>query len=288
MKRILSVQDISCVGKCSLTVALPIISAMGVETGILPTALLSVHTMFEHYTFLDLTDEMPKISEAWKQEMLDFDAIYTGYLGSVRQMNIVQKVFEDYKKEDGLILIDPVLGDNGKLYKGFDQAFADEMAKLCSKADVILPNMTEASYMLHIPYVKEDYDEAYVRDVLKKLSEIGAKNAAITGISFEEDKIGIMAYDAEHDRYFSYFNRKIESFFHGTGDIFASTVMGALMNGFDLEESLRVAVDYTLECIRLTTENPNRRIYGVDFEDAIPYLIDRIGKTQCQNRKGGI
>lgn len=278
MKRILSVQDISCVGKCSLTVALPIISAMGVETGILPTAVLSVHTWFEHYTFHDLTDEMPKISKAWQQEQLDFDAIYTGYLGSVRQMEIVGKLFDDYKKDDGLILIDPVLGDNGKLYKGFDQAFADEMTKLCSRADVILPNMTEASYMLHIPYVGDDYDEAYVKNVLKDLSKIGAKNVAITGISFDDEHIGIMGYDSVNDRYYSYFNRKIESFFHGTGDIFASTTMGALMNGFDLEASLQIAVDYTLECIRLTTLNPDRRAYGVDFENAIPYLIRRLGK----------
>lgn len=278
MRRIVSVQDISCVGKCSLTVALPIISAMGVETGIIPTAVLSAHTMFEHYTFHDLTDEMPKISEAWKKENIDFDAIYTGYLGSFRQIELVDKFFDDYDKKDNIILIDPVLGDNGSLYKGFDQKFADAMAGLCGKADVILPNLTEASYMLHLPYAGNDYDEAYIKEVLKKLTGLGAKNAAITGVSFSRESIGVIGYDAENDRYFSYFNQKIPCQFHGTGDIFSSTVVGAMMNDFTLEESLKIAADYTLECIKITVSNENHRSYGVDFENAIPYLIKRIGK----------
>ncbi len=278
MKRIVTIQDISCVGKCSLTVALPIISAMGVEAGILPTAVLSTHTMFDHYTFCDLTEEIPKISEVWKQEQIDFDAMYTGYLGSFQQVELVGKLFDDYRKEGNKIIIDPVLGDNGTLYKGFDQEFADAMAKLCGKADVILPNLTEAAYMLHLPYVGEDYDEDYIKGLLKQLTQLGTKNAVLTGVSFEPGTIGIMGYDAENDRYFSYFNERVPSYFHGTGDIFSSTVTGALMNDFTLEESLQVAVDYTLECIRLTVANENHRRYGVDFESAIPYLIKRIGK----------
>ena len=187
MKRILTIQDISCLGKCSLTVALPIISACGVEASILPTAVLSTHTMFKDFTFTDLTNDMAPITDHWKQNNLGFDALYTGYLGSKEQINIVADIFDKFKTDDNIILIDPVMADNGKLYPGFTQEFAFDMAKLCAKADVIVPNMTETSFMLGIPYVTE-YDEDYIKDVLKKLVGLGAKTAILTGVSFEKGK----------------------------------------------------------------------------------------------------
>lgn len=277
MKRIMTIQDISCVGKCSLTVALPIISAAGVEAGVLPTAVLSTHTMFSKYTFCDLTGEIQPIANAFKELNIDFDAVYTGYLGSFEQLGLVEKFIDDFKKDETVVLIDPVMADNGNLYKGFTEEFAKAMAKLCAKADIIVPNITEASFMLGIPY-NPDYDEAYIKELLKKLTDLGCPKAALTGISFEPDKIGVYSYDSEKDSYFSYFNEKLPTSFHGTGDIYASSALGAMMRGLSTEDSLAVAVDFTLECIKQTMADENRRFYGVNFETALPYYISSIEK----------
>lgn len=274
----MTVQDISCVGKCSLTVALPIISAAGVEAGVLPTAVLSTHTMFKKYTFCDLTDEITPIVDTYKELEIDFDAIYTGYLGSHRQLSLVEKFIKDFKKEDTVVLIDPVMADNGVFYKGFDENFAVSMKNLCKSADIIIPNLTEASFMLGIQY-NPDYDEDYIKDVLKKLTDIGCKTAALSGISFSEDKIGVYAYNKESDSYFSYFNEKLPASFHGTGDIFASSVLGALMRGLSTEKSLKIAVDYTLECMKKTLADEHHRFYGVNFEEALPFYIESINKA---------
>lgn len=274
----MTIQDISCVGKCSLTVALPIISAAGVEAGILPTAVLSTHTMFSKYTFCDLTAEITPIADTFKALDIDFDAVYTGYLGSFDQLSLVGKFFDDFRKEGNVVLIDPVMADNGALYKGFTKEFAAAMAKLCAKADIIVPNLTEASYMLDIPY-NPDYDEIYIREVLKRLTTLGCKKAALTGISLEKDKIGVYYYDSEKDEYFSYFNEKLPTSFHGTGDIYASSALGAMMRGISVEKSLEIAVDFTLECIKETMKDENHRFYGVNFELALPYYIELIKKN---------
>ena len=275
MKRIITVQDVSCVGKCSLTVALPIISAAGVECAVLPTAVLSTHTAFPEFTFCDLTDEIEPISDTFKRLNLDFDAIYTGYLGSYRQLELVDKLFSDFKKDNTVILIDPVMADNGKLYKGFTPEFAASMAKLCGKADLIIPNLTEASFMLGAEY-NPDYDEDYIRDILKKLTTLGCPRAALTGISFKDNEIGVYYYDSVSDSYYSYFNEKLPVSYHGTGDIYASATLGALMRGMSYEDSLSLAVDYTLECMRCTAKDPESRFYGVNFEEALPFYISRI------------
>ena len=278
MKRIMTVQDVSCVGKCSLTVALPIISAAGVECGVLPTAVLSTHTAFPKFTFCDLTDEITPISNTFAELGIDFDAIYTGYLGSERQLSLVENFFRDFGKKDTLIMIDPVMADNGKLYTGFTEEFALKMAKLCSYADLVVPNITEASFMLGVEY-RADYDEAYVREILKKLTTLGCRRAALTGISFEADKIGVYYYDSTTDTYYSYFNEKLPVSYHGTGDIYASATLGALMRGMSYEDSLSLAVDFTLECMKKTAEDENRRFYGVNFEEALPMYISRIPKA---------
>lgn len=275
MKRIMTVQDVSCVGKCSLTVALPIISAAGVECGVLPTAVLSTHTAFPKYTFCDLTDEIQGISDTLSELDIDFDAIYTGYLGSHRQLGLVSD-FIDRFGDKALVVIDPVMADNGKLYNGFTPEFARSMAGLCGKADLIIPNLTEASFMLDIPYVT-DYDEEHIRSVLKRLTALGCRYAAITGVSFSEDKIGVYSYDSETDTYFSYFNDRLPVAFHGTGDVYASATVGAIMQGLDINSALTVATDFTLECMRLTMADSNHRFYGVNFEQALPYYISRLG-----------
>ncbi len=277
MKRIITVQDISCVGKCSLTVALPIISAMGVEAAVLPTAVLSTHTAFKKgYTFRDLTNDITAITDHWKKEHFFFDAIYTGYLGSFEQLDLISRFFDEFKTTDNVIVVDPVMGDYGKLYTGFTPEFAKAMAQLCGKADIIVPNMTEAAFMLGISYQGEGYDRAYVQDILYKLTQLGAKCAVLTGVSFEDGKVGVMAYDSVADKFFEYYTDRVNASYHGTGDVFASTCIGALMNGKSLEEALPIAADYTAECIRMTEADPNHNWYGVNFETAVPYLLKRL------------
>lgn len=280
MKRIVTVQDISCVGKCSLTVALPIISAMGVETAIIPTAVLSTHTMFSSFTCKDLTDQIEPITKHWQQEGLDFDAIYTGYLGSFEQIDLMKKMFADFKTEKNITFVDPAMGDGGKLYPAFDEAFARHMATLCAVADIIVPNITEACFMTGTEY-KEKYDEAYVADLLKKLSALGAKISILTGVSFEEGKTGVMGYDSEKDETYYFCHEKLASSYHGTGDIFSSTCVGALMKGFDWKKAVEIAALYTAECIRLTMADGKLKWYGVHFEQAIPYLLTLSNQNDC-------
>ncbi|MBQ8504454.1 MAG: pyridoxamine kinase [Clostridia bacterium] len=277
MKRIVTVQDISCVGKCSLTVALPIISAMGVETAIIPTAVLSTHTMFSEFTCKDLTDQITPITEHWKRAGLGFDAIYTGYLGSFEQIDLMIKLFSDFKTEGSVTFVDPAMADNGKLYPAFDEAFAKKMASLCAVADIIVPNITEACFMTGTEY-RTEYDEAYVKALLKKLAALGAKICILTGVSFEEGKTGVMGYDSEKDEYFHYCHKKHSRSYHGTGDIFSSTCIGGIMNGLSWKDASVLAADYTAECIRLTIEDPDGNDYGVNFEQAIPMLVERLSK----------
>ena len=276
MKRIVTIQDISCIGKCSLTVALPIISACGVETAVIPTAVLSTHTAFDGFTFRDLTDEIPPIAAHWKAQGMAVDAIYTGYLGSFQQLEIVSQFFDQFKTPENLILVDPVMADNGALYAGFTPEFVQEMAKLCGKADVIVPNLTEACYLLNIPYPGEDYTRADIQHILTELGKLGCKQVVLTGVSLEPGRLGVMAYDTEKQTFFEYYNEKMPSSFHGTGDVFASVVVGAMMRGCPLEDALRLAVDFTLESIRKTVADPEHRWYGVNFEEAIPLLVSRL------------
>lgn len=275
MKRIVSIQDISCLGKCSLTVALPIISAMGVECSIVPTAVLSTHTMFQNFTCKDLTDQIGPIARHWQAEKIRFDAIYTGYLASAEQIGDVCDLFDAFKTEDNLIVVDPVMADNGKLYPAFGPEFPAEMAKVCAKADLIVPNLTEASLLTGLPY-RTEYDESYIREMLQSLAKLGPRYVALTGVSFEKGRLGVMYYDLKEDTYGSYFAEHLPASFHGTGDVFASTCVGALMRGLPLGEALALAADYTVECIRLTLASPEAKWYGVEFESAIPYLVKRL------------
>ena len=275
MKRIMTIQDISCVGKCSLTVALPVISAAGIETSVLPTAVLSTHTAFPSFTFKDLTHEIEPIGDTLKSLNIDFDALYTGYLGSVEQVKYVEEFIDKFKKEDTFGLVDPAMADNGKMYSGFTEDFADHMARLCGKADLIVPNLTEASLMLHIPY-REKYDEEYIKEVLIKLTRLGAKSAAISGVSFNDKEIGFYLYDSITKEFSYYFNEKLPVLYHGTGDVFASSSLAAYMNGLNLHASLSLATDFTLEAMKYTLKDKNSRFYGVNFEEALPFLIEKI------------
>ena len=279
MRRIVTIQDVSCVGKCSLTVALPIISAMGVETAIIPTAVLSTHTMFQGFTFRDLTSDINPIMEHWKKEGFTFDAVYTGYLGSFEQIDLMHSLFAQFGK-NALKIVDPCMADNGKLYPGFTPQFAAKMAGLCADADIIVPNLTEASFLLDIPYVQSGYDQAYIEDLLKKLAGLGAKEVVLKGIEFshEKGKIGIASYNSETGNISWYFHRKMRQSFHGTGDIFASVLTGALVRGLSLEKSYALAGDFVVESIKKTLAHKDHNNYGVDFEAAFPMLIRRLNR----------
>lgn len=278
MKRIITIQDISCVGKCSLTVALPVISSMGVEACVLPTAVLSNHTAFSGFTFRDLTQDIEQICQQWKKEKLHFDAIYTGYLGSFEQIDLMFKLISDFGGKDTLTIVDPCMADNGKLYSGFTTDFAAKMAELCGKADVIVPNLTEASYLLGIPYKESGYDKDYVEKLLKDLSATGAKKVVLKGVDFNNGKLGIATYDSITDDINWYFHEKMPERFHGTGDIFASVLTGAIMRNFPLDKACRLAADFVVESIKKTLEHPDYNWYGVDFESAIPFLLKRVAE----------
>ena len=276
MKRIVTIQDISCVGKCSLTVALPIISAMGIEAGIIPTAVLSTHTMFKDFTFHDLTDEIQKIADHWKSQKIAFDGIYTGYLGSFRQLDLMDKFFGDFGGKDKLIFVDPCMADNGKLYPGFTKEFALAMGKLCAKADVIAPNITEACLMLGQDYPGEDYDEKYIADLMQKLAALGAKRTILKGVGYKKGLCGVLSYDRETGKSTEYFHELIPAKFHGTGDIFASVAFSALILGKGIDEAVRLAADFTVLSIKKTLEHEDHNNYGVDFEAAFPELLRRL------------
>lgn len=276
MKRVMTIQDISCIGKCSLTVALPILSAAGMETAVIPTAVLSTHTAFNRFEFFDLTDKIQPIADHLFEEGFEFDAIYTGYLGSYEQLKTVSDFIDRFKKMDTLVVIDPVMGDNGKLYAGFDTTFARSMAELCRKADIIIPNLTESAFLLGMDKVPQSPDIDTVADMLKRLTDLGPKVALMTGVTNEEGKLGAMGYDRATGNYFGSFCQHIQATFHGTGDIFASAFVGAVMKGAGIDEATETAVEFTSRSIRATLEDDNGRWYGVNFETALGWYIDHL------------
>ena len=272
-KRVLTIQDISCVGQCSLTVALPILSACGHETVILPSAVLSTHTGgFKNFTFRDLTDDIPAIQKHWASEGITFDAIYTGYLGSTKQIGYVASIMDELGRENCLKVVDPAMADNGKLYYGFDDAYVQAMATLCCKADIILPNITEACFMTGMEY-KSEYDESYIYDLLRAMYEKGMKNIVLTGIGYTPDTTGAVIYDGKAIQY--YRHKRLDVSSHGTGDVYASAFVGAMLRDFSEYDSARIAADYTVRCIE-NTMGDKTHWYGVKFETAIPDLLDML------------
>ena len=270
-KRILTIQDISCVGQCSLTVALPILSACGLETAILPSAVLSTHTGgFTGFTFRDLTDDMPGICDHWVKEGIQFSAIYTGYLGSTRQIGIVADIMDATGAEGCIKVVDPAMADHGQLYYGFDQPFVEAMKGLCAKADYVVPNITEAAFLTGLEY-KATYDRAYIDAILAGLQAIGCKNVILTGISYKAGTTGIVVF--ENGQYSYYEHELLPNSCHGTGDIYASAFVGALVRGKTAYEAAGIAGQYTLECIRTTAKLDNHW-YGAAFEPALPKLIE--------------
>ena len=272
-KKVLSVQDISCVGQCSLTVALPIISACGVETCVLPSAVLSTHTGgFTGFTFRDLTEDMPAIAAHWQKEGIAFDAIYTGYLGSTQQIDYVKDLFATVLKDGGLKVVDPAMADNGKLYVGFDMAFVEAMKGLCGAADMLLPNLTEACLLTDTPYC-EEYDRAFIEEIVAKLHALGCPTVVFTGVSFAAGKTGVLVSENGNVQYYEHDKRQNSC--HGTGAIYASAFVGALVRGKAPIEAARIAADYTVACIDETAKLDNHWS-GAAFEPALGKLIDML------------
>ncbi len=269
-KKILTIQDISCVGQCSLTVALPILSACGMETCILPSAVLSTHTAgFEGFTFRDLTDDIPAIREHWQKEGIRFSAIYTGYLGSTKQIAYVKEILDTLGNEECIRIVDPAMADNGKLYPAFDTEYVNAMKGLCKGADLLLPNITEAAYLADVEY-REEYDEAYIRLLCEKLSLLGPKTVVLTGVGYAAGKTGVVVYEQGEMEYYEH--EKIAKGCHGTGDIYASAFTGALLRGKSTTEAAKIAADYTVKCIQ-NTQGDADHWYGAKFETALGDLM---------------
>ena len=269
-KKILTIQDISCVGQCSLTVALPILSACGMETCILPSAVLSTHTAgFSGFTFRDLTDDMPAIQEHWKKENIKFKAIYTGYLGSIKQIGYVRDILKTMGTDDCVRIVDPAMADNGQLYSIFNQDYVEAMKVLCGEADILVPNITEACFLTDEEY-KETYDEGYICNLVEKLKALGAKTVVLTGVSYESGKTGVVVYENGKMEYYKH--DKIAKGSHGTGDIYASAFVGALMNDKSVYEAAKIAADYTVKCI-INTQGDADHWYGAKFETALGDLM---------------
>ncbi|MCR4891493.1 MAG: pyridoxamine kinase [Lachnospiraceae bacterium] len=272
-KRILTIQDISCFGQCSLTVALPILSAAGHETVILPSAVLSTHTAgFTGFTCRDLTEDIPSITAHWKKEGISFDAIYTGYLGSATQIDYVKDMIKDFGSENFVSIVDPAMADNGRLYPAFDQAFANQMKTLAFEADMILPNITEACFLTDTEY-RESYDEAYIDGILDKLRASGAKTIILTGVGYTWDTTGVVVFEGDNKSYYKH--KRISKGSHGTGDVYASSFTGAYLSGKTAYESAVIAADYTVRCIEGTISDESHW-YGVKFEPALPYYMDSL------------
>ena len=271
-KRILTIQDISCVGQCSLTVALPILSACGHETAILPSAVLSTHTSgFTGFTVRDLADDMPAICAHWQKEGIKFDAIYTGYLGSEPQIDYVLDIVSRTAAPDARFVVDPAMGDNGKLYPAFDLTYAHAMRRLCARADVLLPNITEACYLTDTEY-RETYDEAYIKELLDKLSVLsGAAIIILTGVSYRQGYTGVVVREGETTQYYEH--KHLPRGCHGTGDVYASAFVGMLMRGESAYDAAVIAADYTVACMEYTQTDPDHW-YGVKFEP----LLGRLAK----------
>jgi len=277
-KKVLAIHDISCLGRCSLTAAIPIISVSGAEVVPLPTAVLSTHTGgFSEFTFRDLTADMRPIVSHWKKLGIRFDVIYTGYLGSLEQVAIVKEIIRDFSSPDTLVVVDPVMADAGQYYSLITPDFAVGMRELCEMADIIMPNMTEAAFLLGENY-KEHYHKQEIESMLKRLALLGPEKIVLSGVSSEDSSlIGAAAYNAATDTVSYTLEEKIDGFYHGTGDTFASALIAALTGDADIEQAARVAVEYTVACIRRTHAEGTDTRYGVDIENEIPTLMRLLG-----------
>ncbi len=279
IKRVAAIHDISCFGKCSLTIALPVISSAGIETSVIPTAVLSTPTgIFNGFTYRDLTEDINSVADHWKSIGVSFDAIYTGFLGSFEQIKIVSDIITQLKDANTYVVIDPVMGDNGKLYSVYDTVFSRSMTELCKKADIIVPNITEAFFLLEEPFCEGPYTRKEIEDILIRLSDKCDCDVVLTGVMEEKTKIGAACYNKTNRRVNVFYEDKTDGFYHGTGDIFASVLTAATVSGLHLDLSTKLATQFTSDCIKRTKLNGSDWRFGVNFEQELCTLADRIKK----------
>ncbi len=271
--KILTIQDISCFGQCSITVALPIVSAFGIETAILPSAVLSTHTAgFTDFTVRDLTDDLPEIRKHWEKEEIYFDAIYTGFIASIEQLDYIKNIIDSRLKPGGIVFVDPAMADHGEFYNGFDQEFADKMGELCKLGDYILPNTTEACYILHRPW-KEEFTREEMLEIANELSQFTKRHVILKGDTNEEGKLGMIVLDKDESSCEIAYNDKIDYVSHGTGDVFASAFVGSIMRDKSPTKAAQIAGEFTKRAIEKTVGDENHK-YGVKFEQVILDLND--------------
>lgn len=271
--RVAAIHDMSGFGRCSLTVAIPVLSAMGLQCCPLPTAFLSTHTGgFEGFSFLDMTDEMPKAAAHWKSLNLDFQCIYSGFLGSEQQIRIVSDFIRDFRKSDTIVVVDPVMGDHGQVYQTYTPAMCDGMAQLAEQADVIVPNLTEAALLLGVSYDALPTGEAGCKEIVERLSLDGHRSVVLTGASMAPELTGVMCFDAKTGRTKSVQVRRVPREFYGTGDVFASVLAGGLVKGAALPEAARHAVEFVRACAERTAAQNLPIREGVDFEPLLRLL----------------
>ncbi len=278
--KILTIQDLSCYGQCSITVALPIISAFGIETAVIPSAVLSTHTSgFTEYTVRDLTEDLPGIREHWEKEGIYFDAIYTGYIGSIEQFEYIKEIIDSRLKPDGLVFVDPAMADHGQFYFGFDQEFADKMGELCCLGDYVLPNTTEACYILHKPW-KENFTKEEMLEIAGELSEFTKKHVILKGDNHKDDELGMIVLDKDQPEDIEIvYNDKIDYVSHGTGDVFASSFVGSTLNGKSPKAAAKIAGEFTKKSIEETVDDPDHP-YGVKFERVIPKIQELLNSIK--------
>ena len=277
-KRVAAIHDISGIGKCSLTAAIPVISASGIEVAAMPTAVLSTHTgNISGYTYRDLTGDLNPMALHWKSLGITFDGIYSGFLGSIEQVDIVCGFIDMFKTENTVVIVDPAMADGGKMYTTFDKAFAKEMTLLCKKADIIVPNLTEAAFLLGEEYVEPPYTKEYIEGLIKRLSFLGASMIVLTGVAFNDEELGCAVYCRDTDEIFYSFSEKYPGIYYGTGDLFASALTGAYLNGKSISESAEIALEFTNSAIKRTYEAGTDTRLGVNFERGIPDYIRRLG-----------
>ncbi|MBQ7121540.1 MAG: pyridoxamine kinase [Clostridia bacterium] len=276
-KRVACIHDISGIGKCSLTAAIPIISAAGIEAAAMPTAVLSTHTgNITGFTYRDLTADLEPFANHWKSLGITFDGIYSGFLGSTEQVDIVCNFIDEFKTDNTVVIVDPAMADGGRMYTTFDDAFAKEMILLCKKADIIVPNLTEAAFLLGEKYIEPPYTEEYIEGIVKRLLRLGPSKVVLTGVSFGDDEIGCAVCE-KNGEVFCRFSEKYDGTYYGTGDIFASALTGAFLNGKTIYESAEIALSFTCSAIKRTYGAGTDTRLGVNFEQGLCDYINNLG-----------
>ncbi len=279
LKRIAAIHDISGVGKCSLTIALPVISATGVECACMPTAVLSTHTaVFQGYTVRDLSGDMLPMAQHWKKENIHFDGIYTGYMVSPAQGKLIEEIFDIISDENTMKIVDPVMGDYGKFYNGMGEDMANAFRSLCSKADVITPNITEASILSGLPYIESGHTEEYITGLMDYLKTLGAKKIILTGVTPDDSHIGNAAWDSATNKTVISLYERIPHAFHGTGDLFSSCLSAMLVRGADIQDAINFASELVIDGIKESLRLGIEPHFGAYFEGVLSEYTQKVKK----------